>query len=128
MSAMDWVTKRFRVVEILTGSLLLGIGLVILVTNLDPIIHLLPHDAEQPVKHWLEGLQYRLIPDRVGDTLGTTESNLQDALRRWGGVSLLTAFLAGLLSFLSPCVLPLVPAYISFISGVSIQEIRGLKA
>lgn len=34
------------------------------------------------------------------------------------------AFLAGLLSFLSPCVLPLVPAYISYISGVSVDALR----
>jgi cytochrome c-type biogenesis protein len=39
-------------------------------------------------------------------------------------VSLLTAFTAGLLSFLSPCVLPLVPAYLSFLSGASIQDLR----
>jgi cytochrome c-type biogenesis protein len=32
------------------------------------------------------------------------------------------AFGAGLISFLSPCVLPLIPGYISFISGVSIKE------
>ena len=32
------------------------------------------------------------------------------------------AFGAGLISFLSPCVLPLIPGYISFISGVSLQE------
>jgi len=34
------------------------------------------------------------------------------------------AFAAGLISFFSPCVLPLVPGYISFISGVSFAEIR----
>ncbi len=34
------------------------------------------------------------------------------------------AFLAGVLSFLSPCVLPLVPGYISFLSGVSLDELR----
>jgi cytochrome c-type biogenesis protein len=34
------------------------------------------------------------------------------------------ALAAGLISFLSPCVLPLVPGYISFISGVSFAEIR----
>jgi len=39
-------------------------------------------------------------------------------------VSLAGAFLAGLLSFLSPCVLPLVPAYLSYISGVSVNELR----
>ena len=35
------------------------------------------------------------------------------------------AFAAGLISFLSPCVLPIVPGYISFISGSSIDEIKG---
>ncbi len=36
-------------------------------------------------------------------------------------ISNTTAFVAGLISFISPCVLPLVPAYISFISGVAID-------
>jgi len=39
-------------------------------------------------------------------------------------VSILMAFAAGLISFLSPCVLPLVPGYISFISGVSVEDVR----
>jgi cytochrome c-type biogenesis protein len=38
-------------------------------------------------------------------------------------VSTLISFLAGLLSFLSPCVLPLVPAYVSYITGVSFNEL-----
>ncbi len=38
-------------------------------------------------------------------------------------VSIYMAFAAGLISFLSPCVLPLVPGYISYISGVSFAEI-----
>lgn len=38
-------------------------------------------------------------------------------------VGLLVAFVAGLLSFLSPCVLPLVPSYVSFISGLSLDEL-----
>lgn len=37
------------------------------------------------------------------------------------------AGLAGLLSFLSPCVLPLIPVYLSFISGESLTEIREAK-
>jgi cytochrome c-type biogenesis protein len=37
------------------------------------------------------------------------------------------AFAAGLISFLSPCVLPLVPGYLSYISGVSFAEIREKK-
>ena len=35
------------------------------------------------------------------------------------------AFAAGLLSVLSPCVLPLMPAYLSLISGISVEEMRG---
>jgi len=34
------------------------------------------------------------------------------------------AFLAGLISFLSPCVLPLIPGYISYISGTSLDKIK----
>lgn len=37
----------------------------------------------------------------------------------WGIAGLAAAFFAGLLSFLSPCVLPLVPSYVAFITGVS---------
>jgi cytochrome c-type biogenesis protein len=39
-------------------------------------------------------------------------------------VSLLGAFLAGLVSFLSPCVLPLVPGYISMLSGIGVEQLR----
>ncbi len=39
-------------------------------------------------------------------------------------VSIITAVIAGFLSFVSPCVLPLIPAYISYISGVSLQEMQ----
>jgi cytochrome c-type biogenesis protein len=38
-------------------------------------------------------------------------------------VALPIAFMAGLLSFLSPCVLPLVPSYVSFITGLSLDEL-----
>ena len=40
---------------------------------------------------------------------------------------LLIAFGAGLISFLSPCVLPLIPGYVSFISGQSLQDILESK-
>ena len=38
-------------------------------------------------------------------------------------LSLLAAFGAGIASFLAPCVLPLVPGYLSFLAGTSLQEI-----
>ena len=42
-------------------------------------------------------------------------------------IELFIAFGAGLISFLSPCVLPLIPGYVSFISGQSIQDILKAK-
>ena len=42
-------------------------------------------------------------------------------------IELLIAFSAGLISFLSPCVLPLIPGYVSFISGQSLQDILRSK-
>ena len=38
-------------------------------------------------------------------------------------ISLLMAFLAGMLTFFTPCILPLIPAYISFIAGSSLADI-----
>ncbi len=40
-------------------------------------------------------------------------------------LNLIAAFGAGFLSFLSPCVLPLIPGYISFISGLSLGDLQG---
>lgn len=40
-----------------------------------------------------------------------------------GGVGILTAFAAGMVSFLSPCVLPLVPGYLSTVTGVAVGDL-----
>jgi cytochrome c-type biogenesis protein len=42
-------------------------------------------------------------------------------------INFIVAFTSGVLSFLSPCVLPLVPSYLSFISGVSLEEMRSAQ-
>lgn len=42
-------------------------------------------------------------------------------------LGLLVAFAAGLLSFLSPCVLPLVPSYIGFLTGMTLPEMAGRR-
>ena len=39
-------------------------------------------------------------------------------------IGYITAFLGGVLSFLSPCVLPLIPSYLSFITGVSFEDFK----
>lgn len=41
-----------------------------------------------------------------------------------GSIGLAIAFSAGLLSFLSPCVLPLVPSYVSFITGLALDDVQ----
>lgn len=41
-----------------------------------------------------------------------------------GTVSLWLAFGAGVLSFLSPCVLPIVPSYVSFVTGLTLEELQ----
>lgn len=45
---------------------------------------------------------------------------MQDA----ASIGLLIAFSAGLLSFLSPCVLPLIPSYVTFITGMSLDQVQ----
>ena len=43
-------------------------------------------------------------------------------------VSLPLAFIAGLVSFLSPCILPVVPSYLAFISGLTLADLRESSA
>ena len=45
----------------------------------------------------------------------------------FGEVTVFGAFLAGVLAFLSPCVLPIIPAYLSYISGVGVEEVQKEK-
>src|SRR5690625_1932773 len=40
------------------------------------------------------------------------------------GIGIMAAFLAGMISFLSPCVLPLVPGYMSYVAGRSMAELQ----
>jgi len=42
-------------------------------------------------------------------------------------ISVFVAFSAGLLSFVSPCVLPLVPSYISYITGLSVEQLTDMS-
>ena len=39
-------------------------------------------------------------------------------------ISIVSVFVAGLISFLSPCVLPLVPGYVSYVAGGSLEQLR----
>ena len=44
-----------------------------------------------------------------------------------GGIGVFWAFAAGLVSFLSPCVLPLVPGYVSYVAGRSLDDVAGRR-
>ncbi len=44
------------------------------------------------------------------------------------GVSIVISFFAGVLSFLSPCILPLFPSYITYITGKSFEDIKRLNS
>jgi cytochrome c-type biogenesis protein len=43
-------------------------------------------------------------------------------------VSIFTAFLAGIVSFVSPCVLPIYPAFLSYITGMTVNQLKDDKA
>lgn len=42
-------------------------------------------------------------------------------------IGMLVAFSAGLLSFLSPCVLPLIPSYLTFITGLNLEDVQAAR-
>jgi len=52
---------------------------------------------------------------------------LQVIILSMNEVSYSLAFLAGLVSFISPCVLPLIPSYVSYITGVSFEDLTAMK-
>ena len=45
-----------------------------------------------------------------------------------GSIGFATAFAAGVISFLSPCVLPLVPGYLSYVAGTSLETLRDRRS
>ncbi len=48
----------------------------------------------------------------------------EDTRGKMSEISYLGAFLGGVLSFLSPCVLPLIPSYVSYITGISFEDFK----
>ena len=104
--ALQWVLpllarlRRFLgVIEIVAGLIVIGMGLV-LVT-----------DSFLRFTGWL----YQTFPALANVGTGPEASGQ--------AVSMGAAFVAGLVSFISPCVLPLVPVYISYLTGQSIESL-----
>lgn len=96
MGVFKVIKRHYRIIEMISGILLIFIGVLV------------ASNQFTRMSAWLAGA--------FGAGL---EANLGHQ------ANIVTAIAAGFLSFISPCVLPLVPAYISFISGVSIDALRG---
>ena len=89
------IKRNYRTIELFSGVLLLIIG-VLVATN-----------------------QFTRLSSWLATAFGV---GLEASLGHQA--NMVTAVAAGFLSFISPCVLPLVPAYISYISGVSIDDMK----
>jgi len=44
-----------------------------------------------------------------------------------GNIPIVASFFAGILTFISPCILPLIPAYITFITGIALEQLDDKK-
>ena len=88
------LTRHIRTIQLMNGTLLILIGLALLTKQLAIIAR------------WAQENNFYLEAGSVGGTTPT----------------FFIALLAGLLSFLSPCVLPLVPAYIFYLTGRTLSK------
>ncbi len=93
LSFSGFVKRHFKTVELISGILLLGIGVVLILGQFEKL--------SQAIS---------FIPDL--------------SLRVSHSLSVFVAFFAGFISFISPCVLPLIPSYLTFITGVSVLELK----
>lgn len=96
--ALRHLNRHARIVSLISGIFLVGVGWLLLT---DQLI-----DVSTQMVLWLGG---GFISPEILNTSGSLT-----------GVSASIALLAGVLSFFSPCVLPLVPAYIGFLSGTTV--------
>lgn len=92
--ALRRVQKHMRAVEIVSGILLIAVGAALLFGQISQLSAALAGTTFE--------LEYQLLGNAA--------------------LSIPVAAAAGLLSFLSPCVLPLAPAYIGFIGGVAVND------
>jgi len=97
------LNRYLNIVSIITGVFLVAIGVLLL------------FDQFQLLSAW--------ATERLGNGLATAELGASDS----GAITLPLAFLAGLLSFLSPCVLPLIPGYLGYLSGAAVMGGSGVS-
>ncbi len=97
LSYFDWFKKYLRLVTIISGCFLILIG-ILFVTD----------------RFTLLNMYLNMIFPTSGEEILSVDT------QRLG---LLIAFVAGLLSFVSPCVLPLIPSYLSYMTGLSFSDL-----
>ena len=97
LSYFDWFKKYLRAVTIASGCFLVFIG-VLFVTEQFTVLNMYLN---------------MLFPSGVEGSLGVDTQNF----------GLLIAFVAGFLSFVSPCVLPLIPSYLLYMTGLSFSQL-----
>jgi cytochrome c-type biogenesis protein len=91
LSFSSFIKKHFKTIKLLSGGLLLAIGLVLMLGQFAKVSQFLT-----------------FIPD-----VSLIEAD---------NLSVVIAVAAGFVSFVSPCVLPLIPSYLTFITGVSLTD------
>jgi len=101
LSYFNWFKKYFRVVTIASGCFLILIG-ILFVTDRFTVLNVYLN---------------MLFPSGAEGVLSVETQRL----------GLLIAFVAGFLSFVSPCVLPLIPSYLLYMTGLSFSELTQKK-
>ena len=108
-------------IKMTTAVLLIAIGVLLLV---DALPHIIPQVGEWFGADWAFSFRPGYLPSGLSRWAFSRGLFLDVTT---GGVAITPTFfvalLAGLLSFLSPCVLPLVPAYIGYLSGRAVNQV-----
>jgi cytochrome c-type biogenesis protein len=116
------VRRYMPVVKAITAVLLIIIGLLLLVDALPRIV---PQVGEWFGANWAMTVPSWVPSLQAFSRWALSRGLFLDVSTTGAAITptFFVAFLAGLLSFLSPCVLPLVPAYIGYLSGRAVNQV-----
>ncbi len=104
-SAQKFISKAgswFKYLQYIFGGFLIVLGVLVFTNQLSKITN-------------LEFVASLLITLNVGTSAGSAIASLSV-------LNIMIAFIAGLISFLSPCILPLIPAFLSYLASITLKE------